>query len=166
MFWKSTKKSPFKYSYLDGSILQVALQITIRDYRHAEEAHVWFSGVIYLLHGRMLSFHCDGVWISSRILKEDKNQVEKMKKVGLIGVLLITQVSKRRVIIYIYIYILYHNFFHCFFFSQAKLSLGCHPHFNLVKDEEKCLKDLILFKSNQSTGRENQFLNCFPLLYF
>ncbi|XP_061571541.1 secretin receptor [Cololabis saira] len=54
--------------------------------------------------------------------------------------------------------------------TQAKLSLGCHPHVNLVNDEEKCIQDLLLFNSNKAT--ENNVsahcqgmwdgLNCWP----
>ncbi len=46
------------------------------------------------------------------------------------------------------------------YYLQAKLSLGCHPHINLVKEEEKCMKDLLLLKSHKATGELRQFLNC------
>ncbi|XP_071320325.1 secretin receptor isoform X1 [Trachinotus anak] len=74
---------------------------------------------------------------------EKRNLFDTMKKVGLIGVLLL---------------------------PQAKLSPGCHPHVNLVKEEEKCMNDVLLFKSQKAT--ENNIsvhcqgmwddLNCWP----
>ncbi|XP_034408741.1 secretin receptor [Cyclopterus lumpus] len=66
-----------------------------------------------------------------------------MKKVGLIGVLLL---------------------------PQAKSSSGCNPHVNLVKEEERCMADMLLYKSHNAT--ENNIsvhcmgmwddLNCWP----
>ncbi|XP_030265570.1 secretin receptor isoform X2 [Sparus aurata] len=66
-----------------------------------------------------------------------------MKKVGLIGVLLL---------------------------SQAKSSSECHPHGHILREEEKCMKDLLLLNSYQAT--ENNIsvhckgmwddLNCWP----
>ncbi|MEQ2220563.1 hypothetical protein ILYODFUR_006695 [Ilyodon furcidens] len=65
-----------------------------------------------------------------------------MKKVGLIGVLLL---------------------------HQGRSSSGCYPHVNLVKDEEKCMKDLILFveqkaKVNSSVHCKGMWddLHCWP----
>ncbi|XP_008284253.1 secretin receptor [Stegastes partitus] len=59
------------------------------------------------------------------------NLFDKMKKVGLIGVLLL---------------------------HQVKSSSGCHPHVNLVKEEEKCMKDLQLLMSHKAT--ENISVHC------
>ncbi|XP_068446319.1 secretin receptor [Clinocottus analis] len=53
-----------------------------------------------------------------------------MKKVGLIGVLLL---------------------------PQAKSSSWCQPHVNLVKEEEKCTADLLLYKSHKA---ENISIHC------
>ncbi|XP_054479952.1 secretin receptor [Anoplopoma fimbria] len=71
------------------------------------------------------------------------NKADTMKKVGLIGLLLL---------------------------PQAKSSSECHSHVNLVKEEEKCMTDLLLFKSHKAT--ENNIsvhckgmwddLNCWP----
>uniref|UniRef100_A0A3Q3L2M8 Secretin receptor-like n=1 Tax=Mastacembelus armatus TaxID=205130 RepID=A0A3Q3L2M8_9TELE len=55
-------------------------------------------------------------------------------------------------------------------FSQAKSSSGCHSHVNLLKEEEKCIKDLLLFKSYQATENNVSVhckgmwdhLNCWP----
>eukprot|EP00064_Thunnus_orientalis_P013407 superscaffoldBa00002176_g13446 len=66
-----------------------------------------------------------------------------MKKLGLIGVLLA---------------------------AQAKLSSGCHPHHHLVKEEDKCMKDLLRFKSLKATENNMtvhckgmwDYLNCWP----
>ncbi|XP_047211616.1 secretin receptor isoform X1 [Girardinichthys multiradiatus] len=65
-----------------------------------------------------------------------------MKKVGLIGVLLL---------------------------HQGRSSSGCYPHVNLVKDEKKCMKDLILFveqkaKVNSSVHCKGMWddLHCWP----
>ncbi|XP_059183695.1 secretin receptor isoform X2 [Centropristis striata] len=55
---------------------------------------------------------------------EKRNLSDTMRKVGLIGVLLLPQV---------------------------KSSSGCHPHVHLVKEEEKCITDLLLFKSHKAT---------------
>lgn len=35
---------------------------------------------------------------------------------------------------------------------QAKSSSGCHPHIHLVKEEERCIADLLLYKSERATG--------------
>ncbi|XP_044044448.1 secretin receptor [Siniperca chuatsi] len=74
---------------------------------------------------------------------EKRNLSDTMKKAGLIGVLLLPQVTS---------------------------SSRCHPHVNLVKEEEKCMKDLLLLKSHKAT--ENNIsvhckvmwdnLNCWP----
>nr|XP_040032626.1 secretin receptor isoform X1 [Gasterosteus aculeatus aculeatus] len=66
-----------------------------------------------------------------------------MKKVGLIGVLLL---------------------------PQAKSSTGCYPHIHLVKEEERCIADLLLYKSERATENNNSVLckgmwddlNCWP----
>ncbi|XP_047432481.1 secretin receptor isoform X2 [Mugil cephalus] len=66
-----------------------------------------------------------------------------MKKVGLIWVLLL---------------------------PQANSSPGCHPHVNLVREEEKCMKDLLLLKSHKATENDTGVhckgmwddLNCWP----
>ncbi|GAA6217913.1 secretin receptor-like [Lates japonicus] len=83
------------------------------------------------------------VWTQVPILTEARNLFDTMKKVGLLGVLLL---------------------------PQAKSSSGCHPHVNLVKEEEKCMKDVLLFTSHKAT--ENNIsvhckgmwddLNCWP----
>ncbi|KAG7241054.1 hypothetical protein INR49_026085 [Caranx melampygus] len=74
---------------------------------------------------------------------EKRNLLDTMRKVGLIGVLLLPQVTS---------------------------SPGCLPHVNLVKEEEMCMKDVLLFKSQKTT--ENNIsvdckgmwdgLNCWP----
>ncbi|KAM8903587.1 secretin receptor isoform 2-T2 [Spinachia spinachia] len=66
-----------------------------------------------------------------------------LKEVGLIGVLL---------------------------FPQVKSSSGCHPHINLVKEEEKCIADLLLYKPERATENHTSLLckgmwddlNCWP----
>ncbi|XP_072225753.1 secretin receptor [Leuresthes tenuis] len=65
-----------------------------------------------------------------------------MRKVGLIGVLLL---------------------------SQVKTSSGCHPHVSLVKDEEKCKRDLLIMsqtaiENNTSAHCKGMWdhLNCWP----
>ncbi|KAI3365970.1 hypothetical protein L3Q82_009804, partial [Scortum barcoo] len=83
------------------------------------------------------------VWTSAPTLMERRSLSDTMKRAGLIGVLLLPQV---------------------------KWSLGCHPHINLVKEEEMCMKDLLLLKSHKAT--ENNItehckgmwddLNCWP----
>ncbi|KAA8579568.1 hypothetical protein FQN60_006661, partial [Etheostoma spectabile] len=74
---------------------------------------------------------------------EKRNPSDTMKQVGLIGVLLL---------------------------PQAKSSSWCHPHVHLAKEEEQCVADLLLFKSQKAT--ENNIsvhcegmwdeLNCWP----
>ncbi|XP_034720596.1 secretin receptor isoform X1 [Etheostoma cragini] len=74
---------------------------------------------------------------------EKRNPSDTMKQVGLIGVLLL---------------------------PQAKSSSWCHPHVHLVKEEEQCKADLLLFKSQKA--KENNIsvhckgmwdeLNCWP----
>ncbi|XP_020507391.2 secretin receptor isoform X1 [Labrus bergylta] len=75
---------------------------------------------------------------------ENGNVSDTMKKVGLIGVLLL---------------------------AQAKSLSGCHPHVNLVKEEEKCIKDLELIRSPEGPSESNTSghcrgmwdgLNCWP----
>ncbi|XP_042261001.1 vasoactive intestinal polypeptide receptor-like isoform X2 [Thunnus maccoyii] len=74
---------------------------------------------------------------------EKGNLADTMKKLGLIGVLLA---------------------------AQAKLSSGCHPHHHLVKEEDKCMKDLLRFKSLKATENNMtvhckgmwDYLNCWP----
>ncbi|KAM8722682.1 secretin receptor [Acanthopagrus schlegelii] len=84
------------------------------------------------------------VWTQAPILiRKKRNQSDTMKKVGLIGVLLL---------------------------SQAKSSSECHPHGHILKEEEKCMKDLLLLNSYKAT--ENNIsvhckgmwddLNCWP----
>ncbi|KAM4560428.1 secretin receptor [Odontesthes bonariensis] len=65
-----------------------------------------------------------------------------MKKVGLIGVLLL---------------------------SQVKTSSGCHPHVSLVKDEEKCKRDLLIMSQKATENNTSvhckgmwDHLNCWP----
>ncbi|KAF3706274.1 Secretin receptor [Channa argus] len=59
------------------------------------------------------------------------NLFNTMGKVGLVGVLLL---------------------------PQAKLSSACHPHVNLMKEEEKCMNDLLLFPSQKAVGEIHR--NC------
>lgn len=35
---------------------------------------------------------------------------------------------------------------------QAKSSSECHPHGHILREEEKCMKDLLLLNSYQATG--------------
>ncbi|XP_062301466.1 secretin receptor [Scomber scombrus] len=42
--------------------------------------------------------------------------------------------------------------------AQAKLSSGCHPHGHLVREEEKCMTDLLHFQSHHAT--ENNSIHC------
>ncbi|KAM3584845.1 uncharacterized protein V6R79_000623 [Siganus canaliculatus] len=56
---------------------------------------------------------------------------DTMRKVGLIGVLLL---------------------------PQAKSSSGCQSHVNLMREEEKCMKDLLLLNSHAAT--ENSSIHC------
>uniref|UniRef100_UPI0037E71D6E secretin receptor-like n=1 Tax=Semicossyphus pulcher TaxID=241346 RepID=UPI0037E71D6E len=61
-----------------------------------------------------------------------RNPSDAMKKVGIIGVLLLV---------------------------QAKSLSGCHPHVNHVKEEEKCMKDLLLIQSRKAT-ENNTIVHC------
>ncbi|XP_067349614.1 secretin receptor [Channa argus] len=71
------------------------------------------------------------------------NLFNTMGKVGLVGVLLL---------------------------PQAKLSSACHPHVNLMKEEEKCMNDLLLFPSQKAVENNGtvhckgmwDHLNCWP----
>ncbi|XP_071373993.1 vasoactive intestinal polypeptide receptor-like [Centroberyx affinis] len=47
---------------------------------------------------------------------------------------------------------------------QAKSSPDCHPHIILVKEEEKCMKDLLLFNTSKATDCMGMWdsLNCWP----
>lgn len=44
-------------------------------------------------------------------------------------------------------------------YLQAKSSLGCHAHANIVKEQEKCMTHLQLLNS-QKAGELTQFQNC------
>ncbi|XP_013866107.1 secretin receptor isoform X1 [Austrofundulus limnaeus] len=61
------------------------------------------------------------------------------------------------------------GFIGVFLLPQVKSSMSCHPHVSLVKEEEKCLKDLQLFKSLKATENISVYcngmwdaLNCWP----
>ncbi|KAK2856879.1 hypothetical protein Q5P01_005614 [Channa striata] len=60
------------------------------------------------------------------------NLFKTMEKVGLIGVLLL---------------------------PQAKSSSACHPHVHFLKEEEKCMNDLLLFQS-QKEAENNATVHC------
>ncbi|XP_069022433.1 LOW QUALITY PROTEIN: secretin receptor [Embiotoca jacksoni] len=84
-----------------------------------------------------------GAWTYVTHLMGKRNLFDIMKKVGLLGVLLL---------------------------PQAKSSPGCHPHVNLLKEEDKCMKDLLLSKSHKATENNTNVhctgmwdnLNCWP----
>ncbi|KAM4602173.1 secretin receptor-like [Polymixia lowei] len=63
--------------------------------------------------------------------------LDKMQKVGIIGILML---------------------------PQAKSYFGCHPHVFLVKDEEKCMKDLLHLNASKETDCMGMWdnLNCWP----
>uniref|UniRef100_A0A3Q0STU2 Secretin receptor n=1 Tax=Amphilophus citrinellus TaxID=61819 RepID=A0A3Q0STU2_AMPCI len=68
---------------------------------------------------------------------------------------------------YIYIYINLFILFH--FFKQANSSPVCHPNVRLVKEEEKCMKDLRLLTSHKTAENNSvhcggmwDHLNCWP----
>lgn len=128
------------------------------------QAYVWFSELMYLQHGRMLAFHCNqicGLRLDGGTYLDGKKRtcLTPWKKLDLLE---------------FYYYPRWEN--RCVFelnlckilrssallspFLQVKSSSGCHPHVNLVKEEEKCIKDLLLLKSHKVTGELIQFLNC------
>lgn len=81
---------------------------------------------------------------------ENINLLDKMEKVTLMGLLLLPQVRKQMFGCYIFKTIFKTNAPLPVLFLQAKSSLGCHSHFDLVNEEEKCMNDLLLFKSHKT----------------
>lgn len=145
------------------SAYQIVLRNNVHNYRHSKEAYVWFSDFTYLLHGRMLAFHSNqicGLRSGPRYLswwKKGTRQTQ-WKKLDLLECYCYPR-WEHRCMFDLNLYMLRTSAL-SFPYLQAKSSSWCHPHVHLVKEEEKCMTDQLLFKSQKATGESIQFPNC------